>query len=542
MPPRRRTAGPALPVVVLCTALAAGNGAGLAQTSPIVTLTPDDLHRAGPGTAVASVTPPEPAPLPTVDPKATDAAAALLRDLIEDGAAAGLGGVLYDNRDRGHSSVPRRRFPALARLHYAPRLRKEGWDYGLARFVVPDAVVIGNSSTALTTKAVARSLPRAAMSGPYPTQNAVRPFYDNGLYVYPEHRDHDGEDRFPARWPYTVTTQGSSGSDRPFLDALLLALAALPPDTRERLERERLIAPTLQMLLRYGMEGIDGPQDYRTAAAHPPAFDAERLRPERMVRRANALRPDAIPPVPVIEVLSENFRDRAGLAQRSERLFDTPSAVARIWRDLAGRKRIVLSAARTRDPNGRELTFDWFVLHERNDLVRIEPLDSRGAVVEITIDWHDPYMTRIDEKHRSARMDVGLVVSNGVTDSAPAFLSVLFPHHQWRRYEEGPDGVPRPVEVDYRAGAPGPGFDPLLFWTAPWRDRFTYDEEGRLAGWTRIGEDGEKVRFDAAGRRADDGRPVAYRLARDPVFGPVLQGQVVPEPPAEAARGSPGGD
>ena len=378
--PSRPAAAAPLAVAALCAALGCA-AAARAEGPPTLTLSPALLVRDAPGTAVAVLPPPpDPGPAPVVDPLATDPGAALLRRLAAEGRAAGLAGVIYDNRDRGHSALPPGRFPQLTRLRYAPELRRGGWDYGLARFVIPGAVVIGNASAALTDPYLGRSLPRAAMSGLHPVGDAVWPFLHDALYVHPEHRDHDGNDRFPALWPYTVTSQGSSGSDRPFLDALLLTLAALRPETRARLERERLIAPTLQMLLRASQRGVDGPEDYRRAVAHPSAFDARRLDPVRMMRLGHALVPDAIPPAPVIDVLAEDFRDAAGLAGRSERLFDTPAAVARIWRDLSGRRRIVLSAARTRDPNGRPLRFDWTLLRGRPERVRISPLSVDGAV------------------------------------------------------------------------------------------------------------------------------------------------------------------
>ena len=61
-------------------------------------------------------------------------------------------------------ALPSGAFPGLARLRYSPELR--GDDFGLAlRFRFP-AVVLGNSSTAITGGPNARSLTRLAMTEP----------------------------------------------------------------------------------------------------------------------------------------------------------------------------------------------------------------------------------------------------------------------------------------------------------------------------------------------------------------------------------------
>ena len=67
-------------------------------------------------------------------------------------------------------------------------------------------------------------------------QNAAK----NQLYVYPAHRDYSPRngDLFPANTPYILVSRGSSGSDKPFLEAIALILAGLRPDTKQRLVAE----------------------------------------------------------------------------------------------------------------------------------------------------------------------------------------------------------------------------------------------------------------------------------------------------------------
>ena len=457
---------------------------------------------------------------PVVSPSDGSAAAGLLRRLHARGMAAGLAGVLYDNRDRGHSAMPPGAFPQTRRIVYPPAMVAADADYGLAgRFRFP-AIVIGNSSTAITSGLGRRSLPRLAMTGAGNAARAAADYGANAVYVYPEHRDHDAVDLFPALWPYMIVSQGSSGSDRPFLRTAALIVAAFRPDTRARLEAEGLVAPTVQMVLRRAQVGVRTRADYLSGRAHPSAFSSRALAPAAMVSLAQSLAPDAIPPMVRLRVMAEDFGDGAGLAGLSERLFDTPGAIARLWRSPAWSRSMTVSAAETTDPNGRALRFDWRVLRGDPAHVRITPLDPQGTRARITVEWQDPRpapagFAAPGAPPLSARVDIGVFASNGINDSAPAFVSIDFPAHQLRRYGPGPETVPRLEAVDYDARGRDAAFDPVLWWSAPWRDVYRYDAAGALAGWTRIATQPTEASaaaagsYDAAGRRAD-GRAVRY--------------------------------
>jgi hypothetical protein len=504
-----------IPALGLVLFLIAGGSAALAQAS--VTLDARDLRQVGSLGWVApglKVPPPNPA-LPMVNPKSDDPGAAFLRSLAARRLAAGFAGVLYDNRDRGHSILPDDTFPTLARLTYGPDLRKAGLDYGLGGAILMPAVVLGNSSTALGEgNRVPRSLPRLAMTADGWPARSFRSYVSNQVYVYPEHRDHDDVDLFPANWPYMVTSQGSSGSDRAFLRALALTLAAFQPETRARLEKEGLIAPTLQMILRRGM--VPSREAYFTGAAHPAAFDGERLVPERMVGLAAAITAETIPPMVRLGVESEDFSTSAGLAGLSEHLFDTPSAIAWVWRGPAWSREMVLSAAETRDPNGRDLRFRWVLLQGDAAKVRIEPLDAAGTRARLTIDWHEAPPPVGKAGLTARRVDIGVFASNGAQDSAPAFVSVSFPAHELRRYEAGPDGTMRLASVDYDARGRKTYYDPKVHWSAPWRDNYAYDASGKITGWTRESADGATrlgmTELTGATYRIDRKRPASPTL------------------------------
>ena len=134
------------------------------------------------------------------------------------------------------------------------------------------------------------------MTSPRMPDQAARQYALNHIYVYPEHRDHDAVDYFPANWPYTLISQGSSGSDRIFLRAIAFTLAAFPKDTFDRMRELGLVAPTVQALLRRNLRQVTVPEDYFTGAAHPAVFYGRDLRPARMMAAAAAMTPEDIPP------------------------------------------------------------------------------------------------------------------------------------------------------------------------------------------------------------------------------------------------------
>ncbi len=460
---------------------------------------------------------------PEIDPADVSPAARLLRVLRNSGAAAGLAGVIYDNRDRNHSPLPVTLFPKLTRLRYAPDLIARNLDLGLADRILLPGIAFGNSSTAVVVGPAQRSLPRLAMTQPDGPLRAWQSYVSNQIYVYPEHNDHDAVDLFPANWPYMLVSQGSSHTDQPFLRAVGLILAAFRPDTRDRLVAEGLVSPTVQMVFRRAQTGVTSRADYLSGAAHPSVFDSLAIAPERMIALANSLTPNDIPPLVILSVLQEDFTGKAGLADQSERLFDTPSAIARVWRSPAFSRSMLVSAAATRDPNDRVLTFNWVLLRGDPTAVRIEVLEARGQTARISLDWQDRRPVDPHTPLLSDRVDIAVFAHNGVHDSAPGFVSVSFPTHQVRRYAPGPDGTMRLAEVDYDAKRRGAFFDPMLHWSAPWRDVYHHDVAGRLTGWTRIG--GENPLSFGADGKLSDGRSVRY----------LIKGQVLQAAESEAA-------
>ena len=279
----------------------------------------------------------------------------LLRSWYAEGQAAGLHGVLYDNRDQKHSTLKLKQFPQMVELVYSSEAIERGLDMGLQESILHQAVVLGNSSTALSSGLYWRSQARLAYVKPGSANRLARQYRANHLYLYPEHRDHDPGrngakkggygDVFPANTPYILVAQGSSWSDQPFLKALALTLAAFQPDTKEKLKASGGLMPALQMITRISNPMLIEPGDYLTGKAHPTVFAANQLDPLAMVKKANAIEPDQLPPRVEIKVL----REEASAYFNNRRLFDTPQAVARVFHSHSDAMRIIISAQRSRE-------------------------------------------------------------------------------------------------------------------------------------------------------------------------------------------------
>ncbi|MHA6262902.1 hypothetical protein ACXYMO_06850 [Arenibacterium sp. CAU 1754] len=513
-------------VIALC-------GAATDLRAGEITVTADDLTRMGTGPFIAKDIQGLPAVpgLPVVDPNRQDEAAAQLRRLVARGQSQGFGGILYDNRDRDHSILSKTLFPNLTFLDYGPELVTNQLDYGLAGNIFIPALVFGNSSTALTAGGAPRSLPRLAMTIPGGAAAAYRDYTSNSLYVYPEHRDYDGADLFPANWPYQLISQGSSGSDRPLLEAVAMTLAAFPAETRATLVDKGLVVPTVQMILRRNLTQIRTRDQYMSGAAHPAVFEKHWLQPTRMIAHAAGMLPQDIPPVVKLKVTAESFTTRAGVIGQDERLFTTPSAIARIWRNHGWLNEMIVSADQTEDPNGRDLTFHWVVLQGDPQRIRVEPTDERGTSARIRVLWHPPFtlhprVAGKDNARSTSRVDIGVFASNGVSDSAPAIISISFPTHQERAYEVTDNERVRLKSIDYDARGRGRTYDPVLHWSAQWRDKFMYGDDGSFLGWTRITGD-QKTVFKPDGLR-QDGTPFKYELAERKSGKPILT-MVAPE-------------
>lgn len=382
----------------------------------------------------------------------------LLRRLYAAGQAAGNHGDFYDNRDRGHSRLRAPQHPQMSQILYDPALREHDIDYGLPLGILYDQPVLGNSSTAVKGE-LRRSLPRLALTafGPEGPARLFQNYVTGQIHVFPEHRDHDPEvgDLFPANTPYYLISQGSSGSDKPHLEALAMIFAAFTPDTKAFLMSNGLLAPTVQMIFRRAQTSIRTRDAYLSGFAHPSVFDGKRIDLLRMVSLANALHPGDVPPLVSLRMVEESLA-------RRERLFDTPAAIARVWHSTAGQHSMTVTVEDTHAPNDLPLSFKWVLLRGKRDHVRITPLDETGLRARIEIDWQAPGPVPGARTLTTDRVDIGVFAYNGVHDSAPSFISILMPRHDIRRYDMAADGT---WQLTERKSRPGAKPDPLLFGT-----------------------------------------------------------------------------
>ena len=411
-----------------------------------------------------------------------------LNHWYDSGEAAGNHGDLYDNRDNGHSLLSKKSFPQLSYINYSKHARAAGMHYGVNSHLLFNAITFGNSSTAITGSSLSRSQARLIMTTPGMVARAYQQYVNNHLYVLPEHRDHDPEmgDLFPANTPYMIVSQGSSGSDRPFLHAVGAILAAFKPDVKAFLRAKHLIMPTVQMIFRFGLKSVDSPEDYMSAKAHPSVFKADDIDIEKMIHLARDLRVDTAPPQVKIEVIEASKPnpgiDYFGPAVTDEFLFDTPSAVARVVRSTIYQRRMVISTATTTDPNGLPLKFTWKVLRGDADRISIRQINSGSSVVELQIPWHRRRSNPFNPELTTDRVDIAVFAYNGEHYSAPAFVTFNFPPTQARQY----DRTGRILEIDYAALKFQKRYvDPILYAQRVWRDRYHYAKGGQLIGWYR---------------------------------------------------------
>ena len=488
---------------------------------------------------------------PEADPRAGPIAVGqgevgdLLRGWFAEGTAAGNWRDLYDNHDLGHSPMDLAAFPQFTRVVYSDDASAaKGLTNGLQLRLFTNAITLGNSSTAVTGSWQWRSMPRLAYGTRGGPALLFAQYQSNHLYVYPEHRDHDVDflgDVYPANTPYLLISQGSSGSDQPFLQAMAATMAAFRPEVKTALASRGALMPALQMILRRTYRGEKGSGvagGYFSGEAHPTVFDAAGLDVPAMVRMAHDIAPDALPPVVRLRVLEES-RLLSGLdsaANGPESLFDTPCAIARVHRTLAFSRRMVVSARESVDFHGRPLQFHWSVLRGDPKRISFQPLDPQASVVEVRVGWHERRPIREGSSLASNRVDIGVFVTNGVSDSAPAFVTTYFPATAQRTY----DANQRIASLD------GTRIDPSKLYTDPtidgrrnWRDEFSYDAYGICTGWVRMIK-GERQTFDPDGRMIigqDGNKPktkaVNYAIR---VAGDAEAASVEVEPKVEASE------
>jgi hypothetical protein len=480
-------------------------------------------------------------PLPIA--KGLGEAGDLLRKWHAEKTAAGNHGDLYDNHDSDHSNMNFAALPQLTRVEFSEAAKQRNLHHGAQLSFLYNAPTIGNSSTALTSGPFWRSQPRLILTRPAGAGRLHLQYRANQLYFYPEHRDHDpghnGEaggygDLYPANTPYMIISQGSSGSDRPFMNAVAQTMAAFRPEVKAQLVKAGLLMPTVQMIFRRSNRQVSEPEDYLSGKAHPTVFEGKQLDVVSMVKLAHGMTTESTPPLVQIQATEEDQevvgRDYFDTGER-ERMFDTPCAIARVVKSTKYQRRMVISAQASRDLHGKPLTYHWSVLRGDAEHITINKLNDAGSIVELLVDHHQRQPIATDSAMSSSRVDIGAFVHNGEYYSAPALISLNYLDNEQREY----DDKQRIVSVDYTGQAAKNYVDPLLDHRKDWRDEYHYAADGTLSGWTRLRGD-QREEFTAEGRlvtkRDENGEPletVAVRYVAKPGDGklPLLVSEVV---------------
>ena len=474
-----------------------------------------------------------------------DEAGRLLRMWQRDGSAAGNRGDLYDNHDSDHSNMGYKTFPQLTRIEFAEAPKSRNLHHGLQARYLYNGVTIGNSSTAITSGLFWRSQPRLALVDRRAATMLYLQYRANHLYVYPEHRDHDPGhngagggygDVFPVNTPYLIISQGSSGTDRRFLDALAATLAAFRPEVKSELARNGALMPAVQMIFRRCNKQAADLKAYLTGAAHPTVFERDQLDVAAMVAMAHEIAKDALPPLVQIKLVEEDEpvsgRDCFD-AGKGEKLFDTPCAIARVFRTVHYNRRMVVSAEPSTDLGGHPLEYHWSVLRGDAERIKIKKLNDEGSIVELLIPYHERSPIGPGNPIESNRVDIGAFVHNGTHYSAPAFVSFYYLDNERRVYDE----EQRIQLVDYADPKVSKNYvDPAIDITRDWRDEYRYNEAGELAGWTRIRGD-SKEEFTAQGllivAKDAKGRPTKARRVRYIAKARKNQTPIVEQQPAD---------
>jgi hypothetical protein len=394
----------------------------------------------------------------------TDEVGTLLNDWAAKGTAAGLSAITYENRDDAHSMLPLTVWPGLKNRTFTEEDRNAGRHKGPANLIHPSPS-FGNCSMAAPADR-GGSLPRFYFMEPSGSIFLAKQFLSNQLYLYPEHQDHDPGgngiggwgDLFFQNTPAILIPQGSSGSDQPFLQALLSTTAAFSPEVQRTLIDRRLLAPTLQHLLRRYNKRVGSDADYLTGKAHPIVFDATHLDELQMVLAANRMTQGGIPPVVLINIQDETeFEPGTHFFEPESphpwKLATSPVSIARLFRGNQSHYKCTLSTQGSGDLLGRPLTLRAVVLQGDPSLISIKS-DPGKNTFQLTIPWQPPEKTSPSDGFiRSHRIDIGIFADNGITVSTPAIFSLyMFPNERRFYDEKG-----RVTEIAYQASNPDLG-------------------------------------------------------------------------------------
>jgi hypothetical protein len=419
---------------------------------------------------------------------------------LSEGSASGNFGDVYINRDNNHSRIKISDFPHLTEVKFCKAATDLGIGYDLPNIAIPGAAVFGNASRA-RMGTFWRSIPRMAMTEPGCAARMDSFYLNNQFWVFPTHNDFGKPelgDVFPAMLPSCLATVGSSWSDLPYLRAALAASASFSPSVKSWILKNRLMAPTIQWLIRKSIPGVKTEEDYFSSKAHPIAFAKEHLDAKSIVKKAHELKIDEVPSVPLIQAVNSRMFpikfpqpivDYPDFA--SEVLYSTSTAIAFVLRGRDA-KRTFLFRAQPFPAADPSAIYEWRVVGGDPSFVKIEaPLGERqGPSVGIA-------QITIDRTKLKGRIDIAVFVKVGKSDfGAPSFISFYAPPTESREYSQ--DG--KLLSVDYT----NPQMvycDPFVWLPRNWKDVYLYDKDGKFNGYDRMINSKRVSSFTKSGER-----------------------------------------
>ncbi|MCB1275980.1 hypothetical protein [Prosthecobacter sp.] len=388
----------------------------------------------------------------------SDNVAKELNEWFVNGTAAGLKAITYENRDGQHSPLNTALYPQLQVFKGAAN------EKGAATHLRAQPT-IGNCSMASAATQLG-CLPRLYMMDPGGSRFLAQQYLANNLFIYPEHQDYDigangvggYGDMLPANTPCLIISQGSSFSDQPFLQALLSATAAFPPDTQKLLIEKHLLMPTLQSVFRRSNKMVQTPEDYFTGKAHPPVFDGTLIDEEKMVRIAHEMTPEKIPALAVLHVIEETQIEEGKNyfelpTSHPWKLADTPVFISRILRGNEAEHGMLIGFEKTLSLVKAPLQMRATILQGDPRFVHIDS-EPGGNVMRLRVRWAPPVIAATGI--RSHRIDIGVFADNGASISAPAIISFYMLPNEMHFY----DSKGRVSEVHYQTHNPDFGLPP----------------------------------------------------------------------------------
>jgi len=170
-----------------------------------------------------------------------------------------------------------------------------------------------------------------------------------------------------------------------------------------------------------------------------------------MVELAHEMTADSLPPMVQLHVAKED-EPVLGLDYfepgQTERLGDTPAAVARVFRGAARTRTATIDASKSKDIGGKPVKFFWSVLQGDASRIKIEYRNPEHSVADVTVPYFDRFPVSGKPGMETNRVDIGVFVHNGKWYSPPAFLTFYTLDSEDRTYDA--DG--RVVDIGYNAG------------------------------------------------------------------------------------------